>query len=112
MSRAHRSPTRSSALATPLYCPSPRGWRAAKGSRLHRARRVGGCATLLGHERLRASGNRGRFHEEKRQRVAIRVVDVARVHEAEVLCGPRLHTAGGETTGHDVIDGLAAVERE
>src|SRR6478752_1329334 len=112
MSRAHRSPTRSSALATPLYCPRPRGWRAAKGSRLHRARRVGRCAALLGHEGLRARGNRGRVHVEKRQSVAIRVIDVARVHEPEVLCGPRLRTACGETTGHDVVDGLAAVERE
>src|SRR6478609_6465449 len=110
MSSAHRSPTRSTARATPLYWPRPRAPRVAmRRSGRRRGRRA---RALLCHVGLGAHLGRGGLHEQEREVVAVGVVEVARVHEPVVLRLARLGAARRETLLEDLVDGLARLAGE
>src|SRR3954453_14859987 len=105
MSSAHRSPTRSTARATPPDWPKPRGDRAAMRGSGRRLR----AGPLLRHVRLWALLHGRGGHVEVGPVVSVRVLQVAGVHEAVVLRRARLAAAGLQALGDDRVDLLARV---
>lgn len=54
----------------------------------------------------------GGLHEDEPQRVAVRIVEIARVHEAEILRVARFGAAGGEAERQNAVDLLARLAAE